>query len=148
MMRLIVAASLFALLPSFVSGIPALAQQIGSLPEQSAHHIEYPSPQAAMAALSIKPGVSMRVVNGWVIADDTATKVLWSFPPKESPAAPAVVKRLIYVDANDVKIQMDVMCGGTKVACDQLVVGFQQLNARLHEQATHMPGYVPPALAH
>jgi hypothetical protein len=140
-MKLHVAAGLLALLVVFKCA-SAAAQPAGGLPEQP-NHIEYASPQAAMAALSIKPGVTMKAANGWVNAEDAANKVFWSFPPTSSSASPAVVKRVLYLDGNTVKVRMDVMCGGTKIACDQLVVEFGQLNAKLQERLSHMPGRLP-----
>lgn len=96
-----------------------------------------------MAALSTKPGVTMKIENGWVIADEVTNKVFWSVPPASSPASPAVVKRVLYHDGNMMKIRMDVLCGRTKIACDQLVLGFRQLNAKLQEQLSHMPCCLP-----
>ena len=128
--------------PLSVTCAVAKAQSAGGLPEQP-NRIEYASPQAAMAALSTKPGVTMKVVNGWVNAEDAANKVFWAFPPMSSPASPAVVKRVLYLDGNTVKVRMDVLCGGTKVACDQLVLEFGQLNAKLQERLSHMPGRLP-----
>ena len=85
----------------------------------------------------------MKVENGWVIAEDTANKTFWSFPPASNPAAPAVAKRVVYVDGNTVKVRTDVLCAGTKIACDQLVSGFGQLDAKLQEKLSHMPGRSP-----
>jgi hypothetical protein len=140
-MNLYVVAALLALALVFKCAA-AKAKPAAGLPGQS-NHIELASPQTTMASLSKKPGVTMKVVNGWVNAEDATNKVLWSFPPTSSPASPAVVKRMLYLDGNTVKVRMDVLYGGTKIACDQLVLEVGRLNAKLQERLSHMPGQIP-----
>ena len=116
------------LLGADVSG---LAQTAGTLPESDRATIGYQSVAAALKALHQKPGVTFRSENGWLIADEDGARTIWSFAPTSHPAYPTVVKRAVVVADGVTKLEMDVLCEADKVACDQVVIQFQQINERI-----------------
>jgi Protein of unknown function (DUF4019) len=101
------------------------------LPEASGPTIGYPNVAAALAALHSKDGVVFRTENGWTIAEEAASKTIWSFPQPGNPAYPAAVKRQVVEEGGSVSIKMAVQCEATKQACDDLVRSFEQLNAQM-----------------
>jgi len=105
------------------------------LPEEDHSTIGYPSVKAALAALHAKPTVEFRVQDGWIIASEkeATTFDIWSFPPEGHAAYPAAVKRTLSQKDNATWIEMSVHCEASKVACDNLVKEFQQLNDRFRE---------------
>lgn len=103
------------------------------LPEQTGSSIGYPTVDAALADLHKRPGVTFSERNGWTVASDPATNTFWSFPPRGHPAYPAAVKRQLIQQGEAVSLQMSVLCGGPKAACDDLVRAFQQLNAQMSQ---------------
>ena len=124
---------------------PPASAQAGSLPEQPNADVGYPSPQAALDALRRKPGVNVSVVqNGYTIAEDDseARPVMWAFPPNTDPAYPSAVRRSVFVRDNTVYIDQRVMCLADKLACDRLVISFNQLNDRIREHMRQQPGFV------
>ncbi len=124
-----------------LGGLSAAASaQLPPLQEQAGSTIGYASPAEALRALSKRLEVSITTQGGWIIADDKASHALWSFTPADNPASPAVVKRQITVEGSKLLVKMDVLCGGTKVACDKLVRDFQQLNDALKQKAATRPG--------
>jgi hypothetical protein len=88
-------------------------------------------PPAPLPALHSKAGVEFTTQGGWTIATDAAAQTLWSFPPPNHPAFPSAVKRQVVEQAGGISIEMKVLCGGKKDACDALVRSFQQLNAQM-----------------
>jgi hypothetical protein len=100
------------------------------LPEQPGSSIGYPSVEAALAALHARHDVSFSIENGWTIATDTATRTIWSFAPNGSPAYPTAVKRQVVEREGVVSINMDVLCGASKTACDDVVRTFRAINER------------------
>ncbi len=104
----------------------ALAQQAG-LPEVAGSSVGYPTPNAALLALRSRPDVKFSTYNRWTIATDRADLAVWSFPPPDHPASPAVVKRKVYQVNNEAGVRTSVLCGGTKPVCDKLVLDFQTL---------------------
>jgi hypothetical protein len=108
------------------------------LPEVADSGIGYHSPQEALDALKIKPGVTISLQQGWIVVQDPGagdTFALWSFVPESHPAYPAVVKRSFEKIAGVFYVNMKVKCGGTKEACDSLVRDFQALNERMRKYA-------------
>ncbi len=101
------------------------------LPEAQSSTIGYPTVDAALEALHAKAGVVFTTRDGWTIANDAAADTLWSFPPPGNPAYPAAVKRQVVEQNGTVSMKMEVLCGATKQACDDLVRSFVQLNDRL-----------------
>jgi hypothetical protein len=113
------------------SSQPTPTPRPAPLPEVSKTDIGYPTVTAALAGLHAKPGVVFTAKGGWTIATDAADNTIWSFPPPGRPAYPAAVKRQVVSQAGGVGLRMDVLCGASKAACDDLVRAFQQLNSQL-----------------
>lgn len=109
----------------------ASAQADSSRPDSD---IGFETPAAAMAALRGRAGVTFSQYEGWTIAEDTARREIWSFTQDRHPAHPAVVRRTVLERDGAVSINMDVLCGATKAACDSMVAQFRQLNAQLRAQ--------------
>jgi hypothetical protein len=101
------------------------------IPEASGSTIGYPTPAAALDDLKKRPGVVITTQNGWTVANDKAAATLWSFPPPGYPSYPAVVKRELVQQGGAFSVKMDVLCNGSKEACDDLVRTFQELNAQM-----------------
>ena len=106
-------------------------QTAGTLPESDRATVGYRSVEAALKALHQNPGVTFRSENGWLIADEDGARTIWSFAPTGHPAYPTVVKRAVVVVDGVTNIQMDVLCEADKVACDNIVIQFQQINERI-----------------
>ncbi len=112
-----------------------LAARAEPLPEQSHSTVGYATPDAALAALHAKPGVEFQVQDGWTIATDPPTNTVWSFPPERDPAYPAVVKADdVPAPRGKIQVQMDVLCGASKTACDDLVRAFERMNDEVKAQ--------------
>jgi hypothetical protein len=109
-----------------------LAQTAGTLPESGRPTVGYPSVAAALKALHQKPGVTFRSEHGWLIAEEAAARTIWSFAPKGHPAYPTAVKRAVVGADGATIIQMDVQCEADKIACDNIVIQFQQINERIN----------------
>lgn len=101
------------------------------LPEARASTIGYATPAEALAALRSNPAVTVREQGGWTVAEDSANRTLWSFPPPEHPAYPSAVRRQLWSGPDGTSIDLDVICGASKEACDDLVRAFQALNERM-----------------
>lgn len=99
-----------------------------ALPEASGPSIEYETVAAARQALGTRAGVVFTTVNGWEIATDEAALTIWSFSPRDYPAYPAVVRRRVLEEGQQVYIDMSVHCEASKAACDELVRTFSRMN--------------------
>jgi hypothetical protein len=113
-----------------MAGGAVSSEPLAPLPEASASTIGYATPAAALNDLRSRPGVVVTNRDGWIIVDDPATKTIWSFSPASYPAYPAAVKRQVVQDGAGISIKMDILCGASKAACDELVRTYQDLNAR------------------
>jgi len=96
--------------------------------------IGFASPDAALSALQARPGVTFSEYEGWTIAEDAARKEIWSFTQDRHPAHPAVVRRTVLERDGVISLDMSVMCGATKAACDTMVDQFRQLNEELSKR--------------
>ena len=117
------------LLSTAVLAFPALAQS------QTA--IAYQSPGAAYRALSKNPAAQLkRSAEGLeiVTVPEGPDEGIWVFAPNSHPTFPSVVKRRIIERDGQLFLDMDVLCGGTKPACDQYVAEFQKWNAQLAKE--------------
>ncbi len=66
---------------------------------------------------------------------------LWSFVPKDHPAYPAVVKRVMSQNgAGSWAVNMSVHCEAAKAACDQLVRDFDELNEQMRKDIEKRTG--------
>lgn len=93
--------------------------------------VGYATVAAALADLTARKGATVSDQGGWTIISDPADSTIWSFVPKGHPAWPAVVKRHVFETKAGVAMDMKVLCQSTKVACDNLVRAFQELNAQM-----------------
>jgi len=98
-----------------------------ALPEQS-NDVGYPSPGVALNALRSKPGVIVTENDGWTIIEDKSEKTLWTIAKPGNPAYPSAVKRFIANKGGAMQLEMKVLCGASKQACDDMVRQFQALN--------------------
>lgn len=101
-----------------------------ALPEQPAD-IGYPTPAAALMALRAKPGVVITERSGWTVAEDKSEKAIWTIAEPGNPAYPAAVKRYLSSEGGSMHLEMKVLCGASKEACDNMVRQFQQLNSNV-----------------
>ncbi len=115
----------------------AVAQTTGTLPEFSGDVIGFPSPGAALAALRARPDVSFKEADGWLVAVDQKNQTVWSFPPQSHPAYPSAIKRYVVQQGGKFYLASRIMCGGTKVVCDQLELDFEKLNAQAPNTLKH-----------
>ena len=108
----------------------ALAQR-APLAESPRNPIEYASPGAALDALHADPAIRFETHDGWVVAHDDAKNAVWTFAPKDDPAYPAVVKRSLVDRDGRVMMATAVLCGASKVVCDDFVRKFIRLNQEM-----------------
>jgi len=126
-----------ALLATFACGVACLPIAHAAdrpLPAGVSVEIDYPTPQAALAAVRAKPGVSVREENDWFVLKEPNGRSFWSITQPTNPAHPMVVKRTLVEDTEGIRMVMRVKCGAPKEVCDHVVQQFQQGDARAVEQ--------------
>lgn len=101
----------------------------GPIPEVKDSQIGYATVDEAITSLKAKPGVKVNVQGGWTIIGDGLT--LWSFTPAGNPAHPAAVKRTAVERDGAWYLEMNILCGASKEACDKLARDFQELNNQM-----------------
>lgn len=102
--------------------------------EVESTNIEYPSPRAAYDALRKKPDVAFsKDDSGWTVAFDKAAAIIWSFAP--DPSFPVAVKRAPFEKDGHLFVAMDVLCRGTKEACDDVVRRYTAINEQITREA-------------
>lgn len=128
-MRLVVPALLLGLLVGCAHTAPQ------PLPESKSNDVGYPDVESARRALlGMSDARSYTTPDGWFVVERPAQYQLWTFTPATDPANPAVVKRTITTHGDGkVYIEMSVLCGASKEACDDLVRRFQALNQQIVE---------------
>lgn len=105
-------------------------------PEVLQADIEYPSPKAAYEALKQKPEVTFSSSDdGWIAAYEKEKGTIWTFAPSSHPSFPLVVKRVVIEEQGQLFIKMAVKCGGSKVACDDIVRTFNSMNEQMVGEA-------------
>src|ERR1700751_92583 len=93
--------------------------------------IGYPTIDAALEALRKDPQAHFSTQDAWTIvsATENGNPVVWSFTPEGHPRPPAAVKQTAVHEKDRAwSMQMALLCGGTKAACDKLVEDFKELN--------------------
>jgi hypothetical protein len=105
------------------------------IPESKASGIGYKSVREALEALKTQPGMEITTTKpeGWIIAHDPKSYVLWSFTPPGHYAHPAAVRRAVRQSGTDVVIEMNALCESEKPNCDKLWAEFEQLNAAMRK---------------
>jgi hypothetical protein len=100
-----------------------------------ASSIGYPTVAAALEALRKDPNAHFETRGGWTVVTTTedGNSVFWSFSPEGDPSYPAAVKRTLIPKDGAWYMDMAVLCGGPKAACDKLVEDFKRLNERMKE---------------
>lgn len=88
--------------------------------------IGFASPEAAIAALRDKTGVTIREENGWVVASDPSEYTIWSLSQAGNVAHPTMVKRSVVRDGDILGLQTSIECGASKDVCDEVVQQFRQ----------------------
>jgi hypothetical protein len=104
---------------------------------QSTTKVSYESPKLAYVALSKDPNAKLKSnAEGWqiVTVSEGPNKGIWTFAPSTHPSFPSVVKRQIIEHDGKLSIGMDVLCGGSKPACDQYVAEFVKLNEQMAKE--------------
>lgn len=99
----------------------------------AAGSIDYPSAEAALAALKARGDVSLSVEGGWTIADDKANHTLWSFTQPGHPSHPAAVRRTVVIENGQPSITMSALCQAKQEACDAMLEEFRRMNAALQQ---------------
>ena len=94
---------------------------------------EYSSVAEALANLRRRDGVSIEVMQGWIIAREPDGLTTWAFAPSDHPAHPAVAKRVLYRDQDGWHLKMDVRCEAQTTACDEFVRHFEALNEPIYQ---------------
>lgn len=109
-----------------------IEQSLASTPSSE---IEYSSVANALAALSKKEGIKMNVSQGWTIfTEDNGTIItMWSFSPEDSPAYPAVAKRVFYDEQGGWYVKMSILCEAKQEACDKFSKDFVDLNEEMRK---------------
>jgi hypothetical protein len=113
--------------PNYVAESP---QVDAPLPEQS-NATGYPTVAAALADLRSRPGVAISIQQGWTIAEEKASRTVWSFAPSGHPAYPSAVKRQVVQTGDGATLRMSILCEAAKAPCDALVRSFADLNAQM-----------------
>jgi hypothetical protein len=121
----------------------SLEAQSPDFPDNS---IGYESVAAALDALRSKPGAQAVEYNGWVIIRDDETEsatAVWLFVPRDHPAYPAVVKRLISERDGKAYLQTRSLCAGDALACGALEFESRDINNKLLAESQARSGWVP-----
>ena len=108
-----------------------------ALNAQAQTSIPYQSPRTAYLALSKDPGAKLKSnPEGWQIVDvaEGPNAGIWTFAPSTHPSFPSVVKRQVLERNGNLFLGMDVLCGGTKSACDQYVAEFTKMNEQMAKE--------------
>jgi hypothetical protein len=104
---------------------------------QTSTKIPYESPRAAYVALSKDPNSKLKSnAEGWQIVNvsEGSNEGIWTFAPQAHPSFPSVVKRQVIESNGQLFMSMDVLCGGTKPACEQYVAEFVKMNEQMSKE--------------
>ncbi|QKX16504.1 molecular chaperone DnaJ [Microbulbifer sp. YPW1] len=116
---------LFAIISVSVTAVASESSAIG-----------FKTVSEALNSLRQDPQASESTQNGWAIfaTKKNGNYVLWSFSPPEHEAYPAAVKRTVLEREGSISIDIKALCQAEKVACDNLIEEFKQLNERIAQQ--------------
>jgi hypothetical protein len=92
--------------------------------------VGYNSVAEARLAVVKQPGATSLEERGWLIVVDPNHYTLWTFTPPGHEAYPAVVKRVIIQEKDNVFVQMTALCQAEKPACDRLFDRFKRMNEK------------------
>ena len=104
-----------------------------SIHAQTMSGVGYETVRAAYEGLKNDPAAKARSNQGWLLVNVSSgtNEGMWSFTPQGDPSFPAVVRRKLVEREGQLFVEMGVLCGGPKEACDQLVAAFNTLNAEM-----------------
>ena len=94
----------------------------------SSSGIKFPTVAAARKALGSQPGIIVSTAGDFTALEDRPNATLWLFTSKQHPAYPAIARRHVTLQANNVAVEMGLLCESTKPACDKLFSYLQELN--------------------
>jgi hypothetical protein len=100
---------------------------------QSMDGVGYETVRAAYDALKNDPQAKARSNEGWLLVNvpSGTNEGIWAFTPLSDPSFPAVVRRKVLKRDGQLFVDMGVLCGGPKPACDRLVATFNTLNEEM-----------------
>jgi hypothetical protein len=98
--------------------------------------VGYEAVRAAYVALKNDPEARAKSNQGWLLVTvpGGTNEGIWSFTPQSDPSFPAVVRRKVLERDGQLFVEMGVLCGGAKEACDQLVAAFNTLNEEMKKE--------------
>jgi hypothetical protein len=95
------------------------------------------SPQEAFDRVAKQQKVrEIQRTSEYISFHDPVNNWVWTFTAAGHPAHPAVICRYETLDKGLVTLQMNVVCGGPKPVCDELVREFKEHNRSIIENAT------------
>jgi len=99
--------------------------------------VGYETVRSAYQALKNDPEARARSSEGWLLVNvqSGTNEGSWAFVPQGDPSFPAVVRRKVLEKNGEVFVDMGVLCGGPKAACDRLVAAFATLNEEMKKDA-------------
>jgi len=103
-----------------IACLPAAHAADATPPASPQVEITYATPQAALDALRLKQGVTIREENDWYVVKDPAENAFWSITSPAHPAHPTAVKRTLVQDADGMRLAMRVQCGAAKATCERV----------------------------
>ncbi len=115
-----------------------VALSIPAAQAQTPGQIPYNSPQEASVAIDKDPNATLTPNgDGWhtVQVSQGPNEGIWSFVPQSHPAFPGVVKLQVLEKDGHLFIAKDALCGGSKIACDQLIQESTRRNERIVKDA-------------
>lgn len=113
-----------------VAACAFLAACAGTRGGEQTSVIGYSSVAEARHAVMKQPGATSLEERGWLIVVDPNHYTLWTFTPPGHEAYPAVVKRVITQEKDNVYVQMTALCQAEKPACDRLFDRFKRMNEK------------------
>lgn len=94
------------------------------------------SPQEAFDRLAKQPNVrGIQRTSQYISYHDQVADRVWTFTVAGHPAHPAAICRYVTVDGGLSTLQMNIVCGGPKPICDELVREFREHNRATTEKA-------------
>lgn len=86
------------------------------------------TPGEILASLRDNPEAELSEKAGWTVAvvPNEAGRTVWSFPPEEHEAYPAVVKQTVVVENGSEFAETSAQCSGSQSACNALLSEFHR----------------------
>ena len=97
----------------------------------AASEIKFPSVAAARQAVRGLPGIIVSTRGDFTILEDRPNSTLWVFTSQQHPAYPAVARRHVGLQGNNLSVELGLLCESTKSACDNLFGYLQDVNKKV-----------------